>query len=204
MCVRFALTLTPAATREFFGYADEPEFPPRAEILPGEPIALVLAHPFTRAAERSFLLARWGLLPQFAREPLPLIVNARAETILDRPSFAPAFRRRRCLVPASGFFMFAGRRRYFVAAADGAPLGLAGLSETYLHANGSEIDTACIVTTDANAALSALGERMPAIVPRADFSAWLDCDTTSLDAAQALLRPAPAALLHAQAVERIR
>ena len=191
MCVRFALTLTPAATREVFGYAEAPDFPPRAEILPEEPIALVVARPFTRAAERHFMLARWGLLPQFAREPLPLIVNARAETILDKPSFAPAFRRRRCLVPASGFYMFAGRRRWFVSDADGAPLGLAGLHEPYMHPNGSEVDTACIVTTSANAALSGLSDRMPVIIPRADFALWLDHETTPLSDALALLRPAP-------------
>ena len=199
MCVRFALTLTPAAMRDQFGYADEPEFPPREDIAPEEPIALVLARPFTRAAERSFLLARWGLLPSFVREPPPLIINARAETILDKPSFAPAFRRRRCLVPASGFYLFAGRRRWFVAAADGAPLGLAGLHEPYLHRNGSELDTACIVTTEANAALARIGERMPVIIPPAAFALWLDHETTPLAAALALLRPAPEAGLQASA-----
>jgi putative SOS response-associated peptidase YedK len=196
MCRRFALAMTPTAASAFFE-AEAPDFPPRADIAPGEPIELIHAQPFTRGAERRFMLARWGLLPQFVKEPLPLIVNARAETLLDRPSFAPAFRRRRCLIPASGFTLFANRTPYRVAAADGAPLGLAGLYETYLHANGSEIDTACIVTTEANAALSALGERMPVILPRAAFSAWLDCETTSLAAAQALLRPAPEAMLRA-------
>jgi putative SOS response-associated peptidase YedK len=193
MCRRFALTLTQGEASAFFD-AEAPCFPPRAGIVPDEPIEIVVARPFTRGAQRRFMLARWGLLPAFVKEPLPLIVNARAETLLDKASFAPAFR---CLVPASAFTLFAKRRPFRVAAADGAPLALAGLYETYLHANGSEIDTACIITTQANSALSALGERMPALVPREAFSLWLDGETTSLAAAQALLRPTPEALLQA-------
>jgi len=201
MCRRFALTLTPGQASEHFD-AQAPDFPPRADIAPGEPIELIVAREFTRGAQRRFMLARWGLLPQFVKEPLPLIVNARAESLIDKASFAPAFRRRRCLIPASGFYAFANRQAYWVAAVDGAPLGLAGLYETYLHANGSEIDTACIVTTSANAALSRLGERMPVIVPRAAHARWLDHETTSLDAALALLRPAPEALLQAAPAAR--
>ena len=197
MCRRYALTLTPDAAREHFGYAETPDFPPRAEIEPGEPIAIVAAQPFARGAERRFMLARWGLLPSFVKEPLPLIVNARAKSVLDKASFAPAFRRRRCLVPASGFYAFAKRQAFWVAAVDGAPLGLAGLYETYLHVSGSEIDTACILTLEANATLAEICERMPVIVPQAAFSRWLDCETTSLEAACALLRPAPEGLLRA-------
>ncbi len=144
------------------------------------------------------MLARWGLLPRFVKEPLPLIVNARSEGVLDKPSFAPAFRRRRCLIPASAFYVFSNRRAHRVSAVDGAPLGLAGLYETYLHPNGSEIDTACILTIGANAALAPLNERMPVIVARADFSRWLDAETTSLETACALLRPAPEALLRVE------
>ena len=202
MCGRFALTHAPRLLREKFGYPETPEFPPRYNIAPTQPVALVAGAPFTRGTQRQFLLARWGLLPAFVKEPFPLLLNARAETLMERPSFTPAFRRRRCLVPASGFYLFVDRQPYFVAPVDGAPLAFAGLYETYLHANGSEIDTVCIVTTAANALLSALGERMPAILPAEAFPLWLDHETTKLETAQDLLRPAPEALLQATPVER--
>ncbi len=139
---------------------------------------------------------RWGFLPGFVKDPqsFPLIVNARAEGVLDRPSFAAAFKRRRCLAPADGFYAGSGSRLY-LAAADGGPFGLAGLYETYLDGNGSEIDGACLITTSANATMSPYSERMPVIVPHSAFSAWLD-ETTPLSAAAALLRPAPEGLLH--------
>ena len=194
--MRIALTLPPARVRAYFGYADEPDFPPRASIAPSEPIAVVSAPPFARRLARRFHLVRWGFLPGFVKDPesFPLLASARAETLAQKPSFAAAFRRRRCLVPADGFYP---RRTPgpLIRAADGGPLALAGLYETYLHVNGSEIDTACLVTTAANALVAQFAGRMPAIVPRAAFAAWLDCDTTALAAALALLRPADEALL---------
>jgi putative SOS response-associated peptidase YedK len=202
MCGRFALALAPEVVRAHFGYAETPDFPPRHNIAPTQPIALVVGRAFSGGAERSFMLARWGLLPSFVREPFPLLINARAEGIMDKPSFAPAFRRRRCLVPADGFYVFATGQPYWVAARDGAPLGLAGLYETYLHPNGSEVDTACIVTIAANALLAPLNERMPVIVSGATYSRWLDGDRTSLADAQALLRAAPETLLQATPVSR--
>ena len=193
----YALTSPPDVVRAHFGYRDQPEFPPRARIAPTEPIAIVVARPFTGGGDRRFLLARWGFLPGFVKDPesFPLIVNARAESVVDKPSFAAAFKRRRCLAPADGFYVGAGERRHLAAAADRAPLGLAALYETYLDRNGGEIDTACLLTTGANATLAPLAERMPVIVPRSAFSAWLDCETTPLGEASALLRPAPEALL---------
>lgn len=202
MCGRFALTHSPAEVRAHFGYTETPDFPPRYNIAPTQPIALVASRPFTRGAERGFLLARWGLLPAFVKEPYPLLVNARAEGLMERPSFAPAFRRRRCLVPASGFYLFANRKPYFVAAVDGAPLAFAGLYETFLHASGSEMDTVCIVTTEANALLSPLNDRMPVLLPPERFAGWLDHEGTKLEAAQAMLRPAPKGLLQATRVDK--
>ena len=200
MCGRFALTHPPERVRAHFGYAESPEFPPRYNIAPTQPVALVASRPFTRGAQRGFLLARWGLLPAFVKEPFPLLLNARAEGLMERPSFLPAFRRRRCLVPASGFYLFAGRKPFHVAAADGSLLAFAGLYETYLHASGSEIDTVCIVTTAANPPLAGLNERMPAILPAEAFSAWLDHEGTKLEAAHDMLRPAREGLLQATPV----
>jgi putative SOS response-associated peptidase YedK len=192
MCGQYALTAPPEVVRACFGYADAPQFPPRPRILPTEPIAIVVARPFTQGRERRFLLVRWGFLPGFVKDPqnFPLIVNARAESVRDRPSFAAAFKRRRALAPADGFYLASGKKLRLFAAPDRALFGLAALYETYLDASGGEIDTACILTTEART-----GERVPVVVPRESFSAWLDCDTTPLAAASALLRPAPEGLL---------
>ena len=202
MCRRFALTSPPEVVRAHFGYEETPDFPPRRDIRPTEPIAIVVARAFTQGRERSFGLVRWGFLPGFAGPAeFPLIANARAENVLDKPSFAAAFRRRRCLAPADGFYPPRGRKGEAMGEAliarsrDGAPLALAALHETYLDPNGSEIDTACILTTEANALLAPFGERMPALVPREAFGLWLDHETTSLAQAVALLRPAAEAAL---------
>ena len=201
MCGRYALTSPPEAVRKLFGYAEAPNFPPRYNIAPTQPVPIVFAARDTEArAARHFLLARWGFLPGFVKDPaeFPLLINARAETAIDKPSFRAAMKRRRCLIPADAYYewlkLSAGRRierkPYLFRRADGAPMGLAGLYETWSGADGCEIDTACILTTDANAATLAVHERMPAIIEPEDFDAWLDCDVVSAGEAATLLRPA--------------
>jgi len=200
MCGRYALTSAPEAIRRLFDYPETPNFPPRYNIAPTQPIAIVAAERFGRGPRR-FMLARWGFLPGFAKDPrdFPLIINARSETVLDKASFRAAMKRRRCLIPADAYYEWlklggAGRRvekkPYLFRRADGAPMGFAGLWETYSGADGSEIDTACILTTAANAATVAVHDRMPAILEPGDFAAWLDCDEVTDRNAAALLKPA--------------
>jgi putative SOS response-associated peptidase YedK len=198
MCRSYALTSPPEKVRAAFGCRERAEFPPRPDIRPTQPILVVAAREFSGGLDRFFRLVRWGFLPGFADDPgsFPLIVNARAESVREKPSFAAAFRHRRCLIPADGFVAGFRPRRLW-SARDGEPLGLAGLFETYLDPNGSEIDTACILTTPANAALAPFGERMPGVISPESSSAWLDCEAIPLDEAAALLRPAPADLLRA-------
>ncbi len=202
MCGRFALTSPAPVLREYFGYNETPEFPPRFNIAPTQPIAVIAARDFTHGRERSFRLVRWGFLPSFAKDVsrFPLLINARAETLMEKPSFSAALKRRRCLVPADGFYVWRdggrgqAKQPFLIRAVDRGPLGFAGLFETYLDPNGSEIDTACIVTTGANRLVSGLSDRMPAILPREAFGSWLDHDNRAADAL-ALLRPAPETLL---------
>ena len=206
MCGRYALTSAPEALRKLFEYEDNPNFPPRYNIAPTQPVAIVTA---SRGADgetrRRFMLARWGFLPGFVKDvrDFPLIINARAETAAEKPSFRNAMKRRRCLVPADAYYEWlrtgegrkATRRPFLFRRADGAPMGLAGLWETYSGADGSEIDTACILTTGANAATAAIHDRMPAIIEPRDFAAWLDCDEANASQAAALLKPAGEAVL---------
>jgi putative SOS response-associated peptidase YedK len=200
MCGRYAITSPPEAVRAFFGFAETPNFPPRFNIAPTQPIPVVFAEPRSAGRRRHFQLMRWGFLPGFAKDPqtFPLLVNARAETLAMRPSFRAALTRRRCLIIADGFYQWrqggargAPKRPYLVRPVDRGLMGFAGLYETYCDPTGGEIDTALIITTAANALMSRLHGRMPAILEREDFAAWLDVDGVDADAAVRLLRPAP-------------
>ena len=201
MCGRYAITLPPEAVRAYFAYSDTPNFPPRFNIAPTQPIPIVLAEPHSGGARRRFRLVRWGFLPAFVKDPkaFPLIVNARAETLAEKPSYRAALKRRRCLVIADGFYEWrkapggrgAAKRPYLVRRVGGEPMGLAGLYETWSDPGGGEIDTACIVTTGANALLGLLHDRAPAILAPEDFAAWLDVDGVDAGKALTLLKPAP-------------
>ena len=142
MCGRYAITLPPEAVRAYFAYAEQPNFPPRYKIAPTQPIPIVRADPWSVRQARRFILMRWGFIPGFVKDPkdFPLLINARAETLADKPSFRAALRRRRCLIIADGFYEWrreAGsgkrggtpRRPYLVRRTGGEPMGFAGLWE---------------------------------------------------------------------------
>jgi putative SOS response-associated peptidase YedK len=165
MCARYVITSPADAVRALFGYDERPNFPPRYNVAPTQPIPV--ARLFNGA--RSYALVRWGLLPAWVKDPktFSLLVNARGESVLGKPSFRNAMRRRRCLIPADGFYEWsagAPKRPYFVRPKSGAPIAFAGLWETWTGPNGEEVDTAAIVTTRANRALAAIHDRMPVIV----------------------------------------
>ncbi len=200
MCGRYAITLPPEAVRAWFGYAEQPNFPPRFNVAPTQPIPIVCRDPLAfGAATRHFRLVRWGLLPAFVKTPgdFPLLINARAEGIVDKPSFRAAMIRRRCLVIADGYYEW--RRPalgkpgtpFLFRRSDGRPIGFAGLWESWLGADGSELDTACIITTVANGATAAVHPRMPVMLEPAAYDDWLDGDGVRPAAAARLLRPAP-------------
>ena len=202
MCGRYAITLPPEAVRAYFAYAETRNFPPRFNIAPTQPIPIVLAEPHSGGERRRFRLVRWGFLPGFVKDPkvFPLIINARAESVAEKPSYRAALKRRRCLVIADGFYEWrkapggrgaAGKRPYLVRRVSGEPMGFAGLYETWSDPTGGEIDTACIVTTAANALVGRLHDRMPAIIEPENFSAWLDVDGVDAVKALRLLTPAP-------------
>jgi putative SOS response-associated peptidase YedK len=209
MCGRYVIISTPEAIRKLFGYAEQPNFPARYNVAPTQPI------PIVRLADgkRSFALMRWGFLPSWVKDPktFPLLINARGESVLDKPAFRNAIRRRRCLIPADGFYEWkAGdapgpKRPYFVrakrdAAGQAPPLAFAGLWETWTGPNGEELDTVAIVTTAANRTLAALHGRMPVFITPEAFDMWLDCAHVEAEAATALIRPADENLLEAYPV----
>jgi putative SOS response-associated peptidase YedK len=198
MCGRFAITLPPEAVRGFFAYVERPNFPPRYNIAPTQPIPIVAAEAHTGGARRHFILMRWGFLPGFAKDPkkFPLVINARAEGLLEKPSFRAAVRRRRCLVIADGFYEWrrgpgSAKTPYLIRRVNGEPMGFAGLFETWSDPGGGEIDTACIITVSADNPMSQVHGRMPAIIARDDHNRWLDNDGVGPAEAMALVRPAP-------------
>lgn len=197
MCGRYLLTSPPDAVRAMFGFAEQPNFPPRYNIAPTEPIGVVVQD----NGARSFRLMRWGFLPSWVKIPadFPLLTNARAETLLDKPSFKAAITYRRCLVAADGYYEWRGRagarQPWLITRPEGGPMAFAALCETWSGPNGEEVDTVAIITVEASADLAMLHERMPALIAPDDFSPWLDCRAVDAKAACALLRSAPQGLL---------
>jgi putative SOS response-associated peptidase YedK len=191
MCGRFVITSAPEALRRLFGYIDRPNFPPRYNVAPTQPVPVVIIE----NGVRQFRLMRWGLIPAWVKDPrgFALLINARAETVLDKPAFKNAFRRRRCLIPADGYYEWsqseARKRPYFIHARDRQPFGFAGLAETWTGPNGEELDTVAIVTTAANPDLAVLHPRVPVTIGAKDFDCWLDCKDDEVDAAVTLLAP---------------
>jgi putative SOS response-associated peptidase YedK len=180
MCGRYELHAHPAAIALAFGLAEPPEIVPRYNIAPMQqvPIVRVNAH-----GARELAFVRWGLVPRWAKDPAigAKMINARGETVRDKPAFRTAYRRHRCLLPASGFYEWMARdtatgakQPVHVAPRDGTLFAFAGLAERWLGPDNEPLDTCTIVTTVANALLAPVHERMPLIIAPADYARWLD------------------------------
>lgn len=202
MCGRYTITSAPEAIRALFRYPERPTFPPRYNVAPTQPI------PIVRLVEgaRQFALVRWGLLPPWVKEPntFTLLINARGESFVDKPAFRAAMKRRRCLIPADGFYEWkaAGRHKvpYYVRLKLAEPMAFACLWECWTGPNGEELETAAIVTTEANRLLAPIHSRMPVIVPPEAFDLWLNTVEVDAKIAVALIQPASENLLEAYEV----
>lgn len=180
MCGRYELHAQPAAIALAFGLPAPPEVAPRYNIAPMQqvPIVRINAH-----GARELAFVRWGLVPRWAKDPAvgAKMINARGETVRDKPAFRTAYRRHRCLLPANGFYEWMARdgatgakQPVHVSLRDGAPLAFAGVAERWLGPDGEPLDTCAIVTTEANALLARVHDRMPLIIAPADYARWLD------------------------------
>jgi len=206
MCGRYSITTPPEAMQQLFGFeGPTPNWPPRYNIAPTQPVPVVRASDDRSA--RVLELMRWGLVPSWSKEiPKTVLINARAETVAEKPSFRTAFRRRRALMPADGFYEWlrpeSGPKQPFnIRRADGQPFAMAAVWEAWMDAEGSEISSVAILTTEANAVLAPIHHRMPVILEASDWPRWLDCrDETDLEAPLSLCRPAPDDVLTATAI----
>jgi putative SOS response-associated peptidase YedK len=202
MCGRYVIISSPESIRALFGYNEQPNFPPRYNVAPTQPVPVVRLE----EGRRSFALVRWGLIPAWVQDPrtFSLLINARGESVLDKPAFRNAMRRRRCLFPTDGFYEWRQdgkvRRPYFVRPRAEGPMAFAGLWETWMGPNGEEMETAAIVTTRANRTLAPIHERMPVIVAPDAFDFWLDSTKVDAETAAALIAPAPEHVLEAYEV----
>lgn len=195
MCARYSLTSPPEAVRAFFDAPGVDAFPPRYNIAPSQPV-LIARHDVRGFPELQ--LVRWGLIPSWVRDPAALrspLINARAETAADKPSFRGPLRHRRCLIPTTGFYEWSGKRTarqpHLIRLKDQQLFALGGLWESWLGADGSEIETATILTTASNKDMASLHDRMPLIIEPRDFARWLDCRSGTAEDIQDLLQPFP-------------
>ena len=210
MCGRYSLTTAPEAMRALFGFKTLPNLPPRYNIAPTQQVAVVRTGDRTgdgsgeNGGARDLVMLRWGLIPHWAKDAsmAAKMINARAETLSDKPSFRDAVKTRRCLVPADGLYewrMEDGHKQPFrIGMKGGAPFAFAGLWEFWTATatgagmdQGDEVETVTIMTTAANEKLRPIHARMPVILPPEAFDGWLD-PANDPEAACALLIPYPA------------
>lgn len=193
MCGRFALFACGDEVAERFQVAATPILDARYNIAPTQSVAVVRA----TAAGRELSFLRWGLIPSWAADPSigNRLINARAETVAGKPSFRAAFKQRRCLVPASGFYEWKKespkrKQPYFIRPRDGGLFALAGLWECWHDPHGQPVESYTLLTTEANELMQPLHERMPVILDPSSERAWLDPSSSS-DALHSLLVPFP-------------
>lgn len=189
MCGRYTLYHTRAEIEDFFQVSVPPQYAPRYNIAPTQPVLIVRENPHTDDARLQAEHVVWGLIPPWAEDPRlgSKMINARCETAAEKASFKNPLRRRRCIVPVSGFYEWQAnlggqKQPYLITNAHGEPLALAGLWEVWNGPNGEQIESCTILTTRSSPQLRHLHDRMPVIVPPALMAVWLDRQTEDIDA----------------------
>jgi putative SOS response-associated peptidase YedK len=204
MCGRYTLRTPVERLAEEFGFeAPSVELPPNYNVAPTQEVAAVLSE----GGERRLELLRWGLIPSWADDPQigSRMINARSETAPEKPSFRRAFRERRCLIPADGFYEWkrtnGSKQPYYIRMKEGRPFAFAGLWESWKDNGGPEIRSCTILTTKPNALAGEIHDRMPVILPAGSYEAWLDPDAER-DELYGLLAPYPEDEMEAYPVSR--
>jgi putative SOS response-associated peptidase YedK len=192
MCGRYTLRAPAADVARAFQVDETPSLFPRYNIAPTQPVPIV-----RQAAAREMVLARWGLVPSWASD-LSIgykLINARSETAASKPSFRSAFKQRRCLVVADGFYEWekAGKHKqpFHIRMKDDGPFAFAGLWERWQEPGGEPVESFTILTTEANGLMKPLHDRMPVILAPWDYDRWIDSKSRDVEELQALLVPCP-------------
>ncbi len=199
MCGRFVLISDLSVITEAFNIQEIAcDYRPGNNVLPGHSIAAVI-----HDGKNHLVQFRWGLIPSWAKDPSmgSRLINARAETLGEKPSFRNAFKRRRCLIIADGFYesLKEGKKKtaVYFRLKSGKPLGFAGLYETWTTLAGERVRTCTIITTEANELIKPIHDRMPVIVLKEKEALWIDPAVQDLVALHSLLKPYPAAEMEA-------
>lgn len=206
MCGRFTQFHSAKAIANAFQLPAVPELAPHYNIAPTQKIAAILQP--APNAERQFRFFRWGLIPSWSKDSAigAKLINARAETVAEKPSFRSAFRHRRCLIPADGFYEWQRQERqkqpFYFHLQEHQPFAFAGLWEQWQSPDGEEVETCTILTTTANDLLEPIHDRMPVILPPEDYNTWLDPELQTASQLQSLLCPYPADQMIAYPVSR--
>jgi putative SOS response-associated peptidase YedK len=196
MCGRFTLFEPDKILAREFGVSGIPLLSPRYNIAPSQPVAAVRAAP-AGTGGRELALLRWGLIPSWSKDPAigNRLINARAETVREKPSFRNAFKRHRCLIPASGFYEWQRRelrkQPFYIRMHDGRPFAFAGLWDRWENPDKGVIESCTILTTATNTLLAPIHDRMPVILPSGKYDQWLDPSLQDPDSLASLLVPFP-------------
>jgi putative SOS response-associated peptidase YedK len=195
MCGRFTLITPAEQIAEQFELPEVPSLSPRYNIAPTQPVAAVRQTPGN--GNRELAMLHWGLVPFWAKDPGigARMINARSETAAEKPAFRAAFRRRRCLVLADGFYEWQrlqrGKQPFFIRRRDKGPFAIAGLWEHWKGSDGAVIESCTLLTTEPNDLIRSLHNRMPVILPPEHYELWLDTSVRDAELLQPLLRPYP-------------
>jgi putative SOS response-associated peptidase YedK len=178
MCGLYSFRKSADEARALFRYLEQPVFPSRQYITPGSPIAIV-----REGADKQphFALVRWGFIPSWVKEVKPgrPLISARSETVYEKPSFKNAIKRRRCLIPTDGFYEWGGnvpgkKQPYYIHRPDHSLFAFAGIWEHWMGADGSELESAAMLTIDPNIVIATIHDRSPVVIQPKDHKRWLE------------------------------
>lgn len=209
MCGRFSQRQSAEAIAQAFQVLEVPSLTPRYNIAPTQAVATVLQN--SQQEGRHLKMLHWGLIPSWAKDPkiASKLINARAETVAEKPSFRSAFRQRRCLVVADGFYEWQQQENkkqkqpYYFRFKDESPFAFAGLWERWEDPNGKEIQSCTLLTTEANDLMRPIHHRMPVILSPKDYELWLDPEVKKPELLQPLLHPYPTEEMTAYPVSKL-
>jgi putative SOS response-associated peptidase YedK len=199
MCGRYRLSRRKQLIQEYFDTTDEVDWEPRYNIAPSQSVGIIRQYPET--PERRFSLARWGLIPYWAKDPgiSYKLINARSETVGSKPAFREAFENRRCLIPADGFYEWKRAERvkqpFHFGLRDDSLFAFAGLWDRWRDPSGQVLESCSILTTSPNSLLADVHDRMPVILSPEHYDLWLDPDFRRVDALKEMLNPFDATLM---------
>jgi len=197
MCGRYTQSKSAEMIAKAFQIDNVSDIKPRYNIAPTQSVLTVLQP--SASANRQGKMLHWGLIPSWAkdRKMASKLINARAETVAEKPAFRSAFRKRRCLVVADGFYEWQQQENkkqkqpFYFRLSDGEPFAFAGLWEHWQDATGEEIESCTVLTTEANDLMRPIHNRMPVILEPKNYDLWLDSEATKLELLQPLLHPYP-------------